>query len=210
MIFLLPAATILSGFSCVTPLYYNNSIRHIRGPLDFLTLLMGKIICNLATSVDGFIADENGGVDWLNDFQAEDYGMVEFFEQCGTAIMGSKTYEQALSFNSWFGKMDGVIFTSRKLPFFKNEIINFVNGDPVPVAEELRQKEKDSWLVGGGQLIKSFIDLHLLDELVITIVPRLLGKGLALCPSIKEVSKLQLIDSKAHTDGVVQLRYCLA
>ena len=65
---------------------------------------MGKIVCNLATSVDGFIADENGGVDWLNDFQAEDYGMIDFFDQCGTAIMGSKTYEQALSFNSWFGK----------------------------------------------------------------------------------------------------------
>src|SRR4030095_3362006 len=154
---------------------------------------MGKIVCNLATSVDGFIADENGGVDWLNDFNAEDYGMVEFFEQCGTAIMGSKTYEQALAFNSWFGKLKGVVFTSRKLPPFKNEIINFVSGDPVRVVEELRKKETDSWLVGGGQLITSFIDLQLLDELIITVVPRLLGRGLALCPSIKGVGKLQLL-----------------
>ena len=168
---------------------------------------MGKIVCNLATSVDGFIADENGGVDWLNDFQAEDYGMIDFFDQCGTAIMGSKTYEQALSFNSWFGKMEGMVFTSRKLPSFNNEIINFVSGDPRPVVEQLHKKENDSWLVGGGQLITSFIDLHLLDELIITIVPRLLGKGLALCPSIKEVNKLQLVDSKAHTDGVLQLKY---
>jgi len=168
---------------------------------------MGKIICNLATSLDGFIADERGGVDWLNDFQAEDYGMIDFFEQCATAIMGSKTYEQALSFNSWFGKMEGVVFTSRKLPLFKNETINFVSGDPVPVVEKLSRSERDSWLVGGGELIASFIDLHLLDELIITVVPRLLGKGLALCPSIKEVSKLQLLDSKAHTDGVLQLRY---
>jgi dihydrofolate reductase len=171
---------------------------------------MAKIILNLAISLDGFIADENGGVDWLNDFQAEDYGMIEFFEQCGTAIMGSKTYEQALSFNSWFGKMDGVVFTSRKLPSFKNEIINFFSGDPVPVVEKLRKKEKDSWLVGGGNLITSFIDLHLLDELIITLIPRLLGKGLALCPSISEISKLQLLDSKNHTDGVVQLKYCFS
>src|SRR5215510_10350567 len=168
---------------------------------------MGKIVCNLATSVDGFIADENGGVDWLNDFHAEDYGMIEFFGQCGTAIMGSKTYEQALSFNSWFGKMEGVVFTSRKLPLFDNEIINFVSGDPRPVVEELQKNEKESWLVGGGQLITSFIDLGLLDELIITIVPRLIGKGLALCPSIKEVSKLQLLASKAHADGVLQLTY---
>ena len=171
---------------------------------------MGKIVCNLATSVDGFIADENGGVDWLNDFNAEDYGMIEFFEQCGTAIMGSRTYEQALSFNSWFGKMEGVVFTSRTLPPFKNEVIKFVGGDPGPVVDELHKKEKDSWLVGGGQLITSFIDLHLLDELIITVVPRLLGKGLALCPSIKEVSKLQLLDSKAYADGVLQMKYHFA
>ena len=171
---------------------------------------MGKIVCNLATSVDGFIADENGGVDWLNDFNAADYGMIEFFEQCGTAIMGSRTYEQALSFNSWFGKMEGVVFTSRTLPPFKNEVIKFVGGDPGPVVEGLRKNGKDSWLVGGGQLITSFIDLHLLDELIITVVPRLLGKGLALCPSIKEVSKLQLLDSKAYADGVVQLKYCFS
>jgi dihydrofolate reductase len=168
---------------------------------------MRKIVCNLATSVDGFIAEENGGVDWLNDFHAEDYGMIEFFEQCGTAVMGSKTYEQALAFNSWFGKMEGLVFTSRKLPPFKNEIIHFFNGDPVPVVEELRKKEKDSWLVGGGQLIASFIDLHLLDELIITVVPRLLGKGVPLCPSISEIGKLQLLGSKSYNDGVMQLTY---
>ena len=169
---------------------------------------MGKIVCNLATSVDGFIADENGGVDWLNDFQAEDYGMIDFFDQCGTAIMGSKTYEQALSFNSWFGKMEGMVFTSRKLPSFNNEIINFVSGDPRPVVEQLHKKEKDSWLVGGGELITSFMNLHLLDELIITIVPRLLGKGLLLCPSINRINNLRLLGSKAYDDGVVQLKYC--
>lgn len=208
MIFLVSATTILLSFCCVTHLYCNNCIRHIRSLLNFINLLMGKIICHLATSVDGFIADENGGVDWLDDFHAEEYGMIEFFEHCGTAIMGSKTYEQALAFNSWFGKMDGVVFTSRELPPFKNELINFASGDPVPVVEELRKKEKDSWLVGGGNLIASFIDLHLLDELVITVVPRLLGKGLALCPSIQHVSKLKLLDLKNYDDGVVQSRYC--
>jgi dihydrofolate reductase len=106
--------------------------------------------------------------------------------------------------------MEGIVFTSRKLPSFENEIINFVSGDPIPVVQTLRKKEKDSWLVGGGELITSFIDLHLLDELIITLIPRLLGKGLALCPSIHEISKLQLLDSKAYNDGVVQLKYSLS
>ena len=112
---------------------------------------MSKIILNLAISLDGFIADENGGVDWLNDFQkpGNDYGMNDFFKQCGTAIMGSKTYEQALSFNSWFEGMEGIVFTSRELPVMKNKPIKFFNGDPTPVVKELRKKEKDIWLVGG-------------------------------------------------------------
>lgn len=170
---------------------------------------MGKIVLNLAISLDGFIADEKGGVDWLNDFPAsdEDYGMNAFFEQCGTAIMGSKTYEQALSFNSWFGTMDGVVFTSRKLPGFKDKEIKFISGDPVPIVEELRKRTKDSWLVGGGILIADFIDHHLIDEIIVTIVPRLLGKGILLSPSIAHISKLKLLDSKTFKDGVVQLKY---
>ena len=170
---------------------------------------MAKIILHLAASLDGFIADENGGVDWLNDFgnPAEDYGMDEFFKQCGTAIMGSKTYEQTLSFNYWWEGMDGIIFTSRELPGLKDKNIKFVNGDPKPIVDELREKEKDSWLVGGGILITNFINLDLIDEFTITIIPRLLGKGIALCPSIDHISKLKLLESKTFKDGVVQLTY---
>src|ERR1700741_2355855 len=151
---------------------------------------MSKIILNLAISLDGFIADEQGGVDWLNDFQkpGDDYGMNDFFKKCGTAVMGSKTYEQALSFNSWFGKMEGIVFTSRQLPAFKNVSIKFFKGDPTPVAQEIKKREKDIWLVGGGVMIADFINHRLIDEFIISIVPRLLGKGLALCPSIDQIS----------------------
>src|SRR5437899_240846 len=118
---------------------------------------MGKIILSVAISLDGFIADENGGFDWLSDFPGENYGMSDFFKKCGTAVMGSKTYEQALSFNSWFGKMEGIVFTSRQLPAFKNVSIKFFKGDPTPVAQEIKKRERDSWLVGGGVLIADFI-----------------------------------------------------
>jgi len=170
---------------------------------------MGKIVLSLAISLDGFIADKYGGADWLNDFHksGEDYGMNTFFSQCGTAIMGSKTYEQVLSFNSWFEGMEGVVFSSRQLPPFKNKPIKFVSGNPTPVVEELRKKEKDSWLVGGGILIAGFINNHLIDEMAITIVPRLLGSGLPLCPSIDAIAKLTLVNSKIYKDGVIQLKY---
>ncbi len=61
--------------------------------------------------------------------------------------------------------------------------------------------------MGGGNLISQFINKHLIDEFVITVVPRLLGKGLPLCPSIDQVNKLQLMDSKIYKDGVLQLKY---
>lgn len=170
---------------------------------------MGKIICELATSVDGFIAEENGGFEWLNEFNnsEREHEMGNFFKQCGAAIMGSKTYELTLSFNSWFGEMKGIVFTSRKLPVFKNKHIQFCNGDPTTIVKELKQKEIDSWLVGGGILIADFINRNLLDEFVITIVPKLLGKGIALCPTLDKIQKLQLISSKQYKDGVMQMKY---
>jgi dihydrofolate reductase len=170
---------------------------------------MAKIILNLAISLDGFIADEKDSVDWLNDFlrPEEDYGMNAFFKQCDTAIMGSRTYEQTLSFNYWYEEMNGIVFTSRQLPSLKDKSIQFVHGDPTPIVTELRKNEKDSWLVGGGQLITDFINHNLIDELIITIVPRLLGKGLSLCPDINHINKLQLSDAKTFKDGVVQLKY---
>jgi len=170
---------------------------------------MGKIILNLATSLDGFIADEDGGVDWLNDFNkpGEDYGMKRFFEQCGTAIMGAKTYEQTISFNYWYGNMDGLVFTTRELPPLEGKSVQFISGDPAPVIKQLKEKKKDSWLVGGASLISQFINKNLLDELIITIVPRLLGKGSQLCPELKGIHKLQFVENKNYKDGVIQVKY---
>jgi len=170
---------------------------------------MGKIILNLAASLDGFISDPVGGVDWLNDFMkpGEDYGMKSFYKQCGTAVMGAKTYEQTLSFNYWYGDMDAIVFTSRQLPLLEGKKIEFVEGDPAKVAENLKKRSKDSWLVGGAQLISQFINRSLLDELIITLVPRLLGKGILICPDLNSVHKLILHDNKVFKDGVVQLKY---
>ena len=170
---------------------------------------MGRIILNFASSLDGFIADKNGGVDWLNDFlkPEEDYGMQKFFKQCGTAIMGAKTYEQSLSFNYWYGDMNGIVFTNRELPPFEGKSIQFASGDPSEIVSSLREKDKDSWLVGGASLIAQFMNKNLLDELIITIVPRLLGKGIPICPDINGIYKLRLEENKAYKDGVAQLKY---
>jgi dihydrofolate reductase len=121
--------------------------------------------------------------------------------------MGAKTYEQTLSFNYWYGNMEGIVFTTRELPPLEGKKIQFHAGDPTAVIKQLRENKKDSWLVGGSSLISQFINKSLLDEMIITVVPRLLGKGSLLCPEIKEVSRLTFIENKTYKDGVIQLRY---
>ena len=170
---------------------------------------MGKIVLNLAASLDGFIASEDGGVDWLNDFMqpGQDYGMKDFYARCSTAVMGAKTYEQTISFNYWFGTMRGLVFSNRELPEAPGKTIEFVRGDPSPALLALKADPKDSWLVGGATLIAQVINTNLLDELILTVVPRLLGKGLSICPDLHALKKLTLIGHRAFDDGVMQLQY---
>jgi dihydrofolate reductase len=172
---------------------------------------MGKIILHIASSIDGMIADECGGVEWLDDFlrPQEDYGMGSFFKTVDSCIMGSKTYEQTLSFNYWYKGMAGYIFTSRQLRKLEGEDIHFKNGDPTPLVNELRQHKKDIWLIGGASLVTEFINKDLLDEMVITMVPKILGKGIPLFQGIQDIQNPELIATKPYPDGVVQLTYRL-
>ena len=170
---------------------------------------MGKVILYIAASLDGLIADENGGVQWLDEYQIpnEDYGYNDFLKTLSAVIMGSKTYEQILTFNHWYKDVEGYVFTSRNLPPIGGESIAFVNGEPKPLVEKLRLLEKDSWLVGGGTLITQFINEGLLDELVLTIIPKILGKGIPLFADIALLNKLELKEHKIYPNSVVQLRY---
>jgi len=170
---------------------------------------MGKIILYIAVSLDGLIADEKGGVEWLDEYQIpdEDYGYKDFLKTLGAVIMGSKTYEQILTFNHWYEDVEGYVFTSRNLPVIEGESISFINGEPGPLIEKLRLLEKDSWLVGGGNLITRFINEGLLDELILTIIPKVLGKGIPLFAGIIQRNKLELTKHKIYPNSVVQLSY---
>lgn len=169
---------------------------------------MGKTVLYIATSLDGFIADENGGVDWLNDYQGkgEDYGYGEFLKTLGAVIMGSKTYEQVLDFNHWYENVEGYVFTTRPLKKI-DPTIQFMQGDPAPLVQKLREKEKDSWLVGGAQLVTHYINHNLLDTLIWTQVPKILGNGIPLFQQIEQASTLRLQTCKSYPDGVIQLTY---
>ncbi len=170
---------------------------------------MGKIIFYLAASLDGFLADENGGVDWLEPFQKEsyDYGYTDFLKTIGTVLSGSKTYEQAKDFpDGWnFPGTKSYIFTSRDIDTGGREDIVIWRDGVGELADALRSEPKDIWLLGGAALAANFFNEGLVDELILTQIPVVLGKGKPMFEGIDRQLSLQLQSLEQFPNGVVQM-----
>ncbi len=167
---------------------------------------MRSIILFIACSLDGFIAREDGGVDWL--FDDQDYGMSEFYESIDTVLMGRKTYDFMLrsGFPYYKGKMNYIFSRSQKTE--KTENVQFVSGDVRDFVESLQKRTgKDVWLVGGSRLIESFLEAELIDEMILSIHPVVLGKGIPLFAGDFTPIDLELTKCVPYDCGLVQLWY---
>jgi dihydrofolate reductase len=172
-----------------------------------------------AASLDGFIATEDDSLDWLfslGDLNNSSY--PEFISNVGTLAMGSKTYEWILgnkdkviaeTGSSWPYTQPAWIFSSRRLPVIEGADLHFVNGDVRRVHAEMRDaaKNKNIWIVGGGDLAGQFYDSSLLDELIIQIGSVTLGKGKPLFPRRVLNPILRLVSVHQMGTGMVELRY---
>ncbi len=167
---------------------------------------MPRVKLFIACSFDGFIARNDGSVDWL--FTDNDYGYTEFYNSIDALIMGRKTYEQVLSFGEWpYKGKRSYVFTSQK---FETELRNveFVSGDPSGVLRDIfHENAHDIWLVGGAELISAFLSKGLIDEYIVSIHPILLGQGIPLFSAPGPEESLRLIGCKSYPDGLVQLHY---
>ncbi|HMF55564.1 MAG TPA: dihydrofolate reductase family protein [Pyrinomonadaceae bacterium] len=167
---------------------------------------MRKVILFIANSLDGFIARADGGFDWL--FTDNDYGMRKFYGSIDAVMMGRKTYGMMLGFgeSSYRGKKNYVF--SRKSGSSTDENVEFVSGDVKSFVESLkRQPGKDIWLVGGFGLAETFWREHLIDEIILSVHPIILGSGIPLFRKADEQIDLELLKSKAFKSGLVQLHY---
>lgn len=166
-------------------------------------------ILYVATSLDGYIARANGDIDWLpsSENNEEDYGYNDFYNSIDALVMGSNTYEQILGFTEWAypGKLS-YILTGRNLSATRPDILLIKNGIEAVIEDTKKRNYQRIWLVGGAKIIASFIDRQLVDEYIITIIPIILGSGIFLYQSLRELH-LNLIEVKSYTDGVVQLYY---
>ena len=154
--------------------------------------------------MDGFIAKEDGSIDWLTSFE-DDYGYEEFLSTIDAVIMGRKTYQQVLSFGEWpYKGIKSYIFTHQKLQNDRN--VEFVSRS---IIEEIKKIKKQStkyiWLVGGGNLITEFVKHQLIDDFRIFIMPVFLGKGIPILQNPVEMDLTKFVKSKTYKNGVTEI-----
>jgi len=170
-----------------------------------------NIIVNIATSADGYIARPDGDLEWLTSRPKPKgfYGMGAFMKTVDTKLLGRKTYEAGLRMGGTFDSKDQyVIFSHNAPPADAPSSVEFVNGPIGPVVSRLREQPgKDIWLMGGGELIASFLDEHAIDEFVVSVVPVFIGDGIPLIARRHRHVPLDLHSVERFEDGVVQLHY---
>jgi len=164
----------------------------------------------IATSLDGFIARENGDLDWLPGGDVEDHGYDAFMTTVDTIVMGRGTYEKVLTFGDWaFGEMPVVVLTSKPetLPALPAPTVTMMSGTPHEVVDALRARGAKSLYVDGGVTVQRFLAAGLIQRLVITRVPVLLGSGRPLFGAIGHDVPLRHVTSRAFDSGLVQSEY---
>lgn len=181
---------------------------------------MAKTQFYTATTIDGFIADQDDSLDWLMEAETERGDQFEtFMAQVGAFAMGATTYrwvlehervvERPQEWRKWYGERPCWVFTHRDdLPAVPGADIRFVQGDVRPVHEAMTgaAQGKNIWLVGGGELVGSFADHGLLDEIIVGVAPVTLGAGAPLLPRRLPSSRLRLA-AVDHADQFVYLTY---
>ena len=175
----------------------------------------------VAQSLDGYIAELDGGIEWLTGFdsateigasEATDGSYDEFYAGVGAMAMGSATYEFILGLGAWpYGETPAWVFSSRDLASIEDADVRFARGPVGPVHADMiaAAGERNVWIVGGGGLAVQFADEGLLGELRLTIVPVVLGSGIPAFDG-RLRSQLALAGTQVFSNGMVELRYGVA
>ena len=173
-----------------------------------------KITAYIATSVDGFIARENGDLDWLPSGDevgaGEDYGYQAFLDSVDALVMGRSTYEKVLTFGAWpYGDKPVVVLGHRPVTIAPDiaQTVSSLSASPREVVQQLGGQGFDHLYLDGGKTIQGFLTEGLVDELTITTVPILLGRGIPLFGPLPHDVSLRLLETCPFENGFVQLRY---
>ena len=168
----------------------------------------------MVCSLDGFIDRPDGDVSWMqstDQYQSgkvlTDQDIVDYLNKIDCYVMGSKTYELALRLGWPYGDKPVYVVTDRAFQDPKTSV-TFLSGDLSRIVNHhLRTKYQNIWMVGGAKLTKSFLQAGLADEIILSIVPVILGGGTPFFDFVDKEIKLHLKDLTAFQDGMVELTY---
>jgi len=172
---------------------------------------MAAIRGYIGASIDGYIAAENGSLDWLTKYDGMDagpYGYDAFIAGIGTVVMGRGTYDAVAGFDvAWpYGKQRAIVVTSTPIDSPVGPIEIWSTGIDDLIGH-LRGLDADSWIVGGGALQQAFIERGGLDDLVLFVVPELVGSGVQLFPPNGFSRSVRLVSSAVIEPGCLCLNY---
>jgi dihydrofolate reductase len=166
----------------------------------------------IATSLDGFIARPDGDVDWLGEPEpgGEDHGYAKFIESVDYLVMGRNTFDKVMSFGFWpYDTKRVVVLTSRPLniPVELASTVEVMSASPVEVVDQLSKRGAKHLYIDGGRTIQMFLDAGLIQRLIITRIPVLLGEGISLFGPLQRDIELRHIETRTFASGNVQSEY---
>lgn len=165
----------------------------------------------IATSLDGFIARSDGRVDWLDAIPNPtqlDYGYGTFLASVDTTLMGNNTYQTVLGFGGNFPYPDKVNFVFSRSERPNTPYVQYVTEDPAAFVRRLKQADGNGiWLIGGGQLNTVLLNAGLIDELIISVAPVILGAGIPLFGSTDTETQWTRTKTESFETGFVQSTY---
>ncbi|AQU78050.1 MULTISPECIES: dihydrofolate reductase family protein [Planococcus] len=170
-----------------------------------------KVVCYIATSVDGYIATTEDSLDWLfkaAEGQEGDMGYAEFIATIDTVVLGRRTYDWVMAAeNGQFPYQDKMSYVFTSTVAEEHAFVTFTDQTVSDFVKALKEKPGENiWVVGGSGLLHSFVEENLIDEWIISIAPVLLGKGIPLFKEVNMESSLKLKSVKSYGD-FVQLHY---
>jgi dihydrofolate reductase len=169
-----------------------------------------KLILYISMSLDGYIATEDNGLDFLSPMEQEneDYGYREFTETVDTVIIGRKSYDKVLEMGYEYPHRDKEVYIITHTERPASGSFLFYTGNLPELVRELKLREgKNIYCDGGAEIANILMNENLIDEYIISVIPTLLGSGIPLFKPGRPEQKLNLISSKQFEKGLVQLKF---
>jgi dihydrofolate reductase len=166
----------------------------------------------IATSLDGFIARQDGALDWL-PVECEPHGYDEFMATVDGLVIGRKTLETVLSFDAWpYGKMPVIVLSTSlsELKVPDGAVCELMTGTPQEIVTRLTQRGMKHLYIDGGVTIQGFLRAGVIQKLIITRIPVLLGSGIPLFGSLPHDIRLEHVATRSYASGIVQSEYTIA